>query len=372
MAEVQNPSVVSSIHIYPVKSCQGTSVESAKLTPWGLEHDRRWAVVRNLYKKPEGADVDLGVIETQFDMNPFLAAIQTSIQNGYLVLRAPGMKSDLSVRIQTEPNPARRCQVGAVQRTKLPFAEDEGVEAAKWLTDYLQPKVGEAGESFHLVWCPPNASRSLKKDPRYGALYSDPSGLESTAFADTAQYHIASESSLKALNDKIVSGGHNSVQMSRFRANIVVADGGLTPAWDEDTWKVVRVGENSKMRMRVCMPDLRCHVTSINQEGPNAGLRDKAMQPLKALKAMRKGVLRKGMVFGVKLNNIVDDNLGLYAPPPPGSDLEVIPALLPMIRVGDTFEVVERTAKSLCTIDLDEMRRSLSICDVMEVATSRL
>jgi uncharacterized protein YcbX len=37
--------VVASLHIYPLKSCQGVSLSRAKLTPEGLALDRHWCVV---------------------------------------------------------------------------------------------------------------------------------------------------------------------------------------------------------------------------------------------------------------------------------------------------------------------------------------
>lgn len=38
---------VSKILVHPIKSCRGTSVESAKYTPVGLENDRKWCIINS-------------------------------------------------------------------------------------------------------------------------------------------------------------------------------------------------------------------------------------------------------------------------------------------------------------------------------------
>lgn len=43
-AVLQNP-ILSAIYIYPVKSCRGIAVNSARLNTWSLEGDRRWMVI---------------------------------------------------------------------------------------------------------------------------------------------------------------------------------------------------------------------------------------------------------------------------------------------------------------------------------------
>ena len=69
---------VTSLHIYPVKSCRGIDVEEALITPTGLEWDRRWMIVR-----PGGRFV------TQREY-PKLATIAVAIGNSRLTLSADG------------------------------------------------------------------------------------------------------------------------------------------------------------------------------------------------------------------------------------------------------------------------------------------
>ena len=65
---------VAEVHVYPVKSLQGISLESATLTPRGLENDRRWMIV----------DAD-GTFVTQRQL-PEMAQIKVSINEERLTL----------------------------------------------------------------------------------------------------------------------------------------------------------------------------------------------------------------------------------------------------------------------------------------------
>ena len=303
---------VTGLYLYPVKSCQGIAVTEAAISRYGLLHDRRWAII---------SSTDENHIENQYEMHPKLASIAPDLEDlQTLVLRAPNMP-DLRIPLHTHPSPPRRIDVSTVQRTKLDFAEDEGDEAARWLTNYLA--VGDRDdEEFRLVWCPPDAQRLLHTDSRWGKLMSDG---DSTAFSDTAQYHIACEASLRDLNNKLPH-----ITIDRFRPNIVV---GGTKAWEEDHWRTVTVGSAS---LRVCMPDLRCSVTTVIQRGPDAGTYDRTKEPLATLRNMRKAKVRGGAVFGTKLNLKAAANGTL-------------------IRVGDQVRVEEKFVDSLLEMDLDDM-----------------
>mmetsp|Transcript_4591 Transcript_4591/g.8786 ORF Transcript_4591/g.8786 Transcript_4591/m.8786 type:complete len:344 (-) Transcript_4591:39-1070(-) len=333
---------VESMFIYPVKSCQGIKCSSALLTPYGLQYDRCWAIVDSASRQ----------VENQYDMHPRLATIKTeivslvprepadgkydSLQQLNLVLHATGMDTALRVPIRTVPDSSKSVQVGPVQRTCPAYAEDEGEAAAAWLTQHLNKELkdGDEKKQFRLVWIPPGGGRILAKDPRYGPLMAP---TDSTAFADTAQLHITNSASLVALNTQLEKQGSSPVGMDRFRCNIVVGGGEVQP-WEEDHWRCVAF-QNS-IKFRVCMPDLRCNVTTISQSGPTAGRRDPEGEPLKTLKILRRCELRRGAVFGVKLN-IIKGSSGA------------------VIRVGDPFSVTSRTRESMMALNLDKLKFEL-------------
>src|ERR671932_2323136 len=72
---------LTSLTIYPVKSCRGVPLTEAALGPRGIENDRLWMIVQ-----PDGTFI------TQRQA-PRLALIAPSLQDGHLALAAPSMPS---------------------------------------------------------------------------------------------------------------------------------------------------------------------------------------------------------------------------------------------------------------------------------------
>jgi hypothetical protein len=217
---------------------------------------------------------------------------------------------------------------------------------------------------------------------------------DQVAFADTAQFHVVSLSSLDALNREILSSSHSvdsvadpidsgasPVSMCRFRPNIgkfylfflygqfiffpffchfdthsyiflfSVVDG--FPEYDEDRWRVVRFGNkdhasanDGAVALRVCMPDLRCSVVDNIQSGEQAGnLGTPTLRLLQEMKRIRPATLRAGCAFGVKLNVFQ------------GADERR--SLSTSISVGDECVCVQRTETSLLQLDLVGLRKQL-------------
>ena len=203
---------IKALYIYPVKSCQPISLESLKMTPFGFENDRRWAIID---------EVD-GQIESQYLSHPRLATIIPAIiidDQGHqcLCLSAPStMETTIKIKIRTEPDPSRRRVVSKVSRVGMEFAEDEGDAAGEWLDSVLAREDRE-GDHFRLVWCPPDAGRELYEDPQYGSYMRKG---EATGFADNSQYHMANEKSLEDLN-RVLKEKHGNeeacVSVTRFR-----------------------------------------------------------------------------------------------------------------------------------------------------------
>lgn len=312
---------MSSIIIYPVKSAQGCKVSWARVTEMGFEHDRRWAIVS---RSRAASRQEPWHVENQYECQPRLACIQTCIQFSTLILSATIMQdSKLVVPIRTVPDPRRRI---SIDKDKDLNAEDEGQEAADWLTTFFNND-----RDFRLVYCPPSSKRHLCQDPRYGFLMSR---NECTVFADTAQFLLTSESSLAALDPRI--------PMNRFRPNIVVRG---APEFDEDYWRELAFGRDGELVCRVCMPALRCKVVDNIQQGPCAGERGESETVLATLRRKRPCKLNKGCVFGIKLNLAAGFATGVQKKK--------------MIRVGDECHVLARTTKSTADMDQDELRAFL-------------
>ncbi|MEV8266095.1 MOSC N-terminal beta barrel domain-containing protein [Microbacterium sp. NPDC076911] len=217
---------VTRLRVYPVKSLAGLDVDTAEVHPWGLEGDRRWAVVA-----PDGSPV------TAREANQLLSLRATTLENGGLRIDSATDSMHIDV-----PFHAESVAVGhAGQGTALPA----DAAANAWLSAQLARPV-------RLVWQSDPKRRAV--DPTEGGLAGDHVSL-----ADVAPLLLTSESSLTQL-DEWTDAETAPLDMVRFRPNIVV-DGDPATPFAEDSWSRIQLGD---VRLRVLGPCDRCVMTSIN------------------------------------------------------------------------------------------------------------
>jgi uncharacterized protein len=245
--------IITQLNIYPVKSCGGTSLDRVRLTQRGLAGDRDWMIV-------DGA----GRFLTQRQL-PRLALVKPFLDGARLYLSAAGMPGIEVLAGQ---------QVGAAIQVTVwkdhCAAIDEGEDAARWLSNFLQTEV-------RLVRF--DASTVRLSDLQWTAGVDAP-----IAFADGFPILVISEASLVDLNERI----EQPLPMNRFRPNIVLS--GLT-AYEED-----RVAEfvDGELRLRIIKPCTRCSITTVKQaSGEFMG-----PEPLKTLKTYRWSRELRGSQFG--------------------------------------------------------------------------
>ena len=232
---------VTGLFRYPIKSCAGIRLDSARLDVRGIEHDRRWMVVDAI-----------GGFRTQREL-PRMALIHPVISDGALTLTAEGMP-DLSIRLAA---PGSRLTVGVWNDTVE--AVDQGDVVAEWLTRFL-------AEPLRLVRFDEAADRRVEQ--AYAVRPEDQVG-----FADAYPLLIGNEASLAELNTRLAE----ALPMRRFRPNIVVAG---AEAYAEDTWSRIRVGD---VKIAVVKPCARCAITTVN---PDTGVKGK--EPLATLAKFRR------------------------------------------------------------------------------------
>ncbi|WP_030753638.1 MOSC domain-containing protein [Streptomyces griseus] len=258
--------VLRSVHVHPVKSLRALSLAEAEVQPWGLAHDRRWAVV----------DAK-GTVMTQ-RRHPRMALVSAApLPDGGLRLAAPG-REPLTVPV---PVPATTLTMDIFDQAVETVPAGEA--AAAWFSAWLE----EDARLVHLD--APEHRRPV--DPAY-ALPG-----ETVSLADGYPLLIAASASLDALNALIAEGDHaheGPLPMSRFRPNLVV-DG--TAPWAEDGWTRLSVGE---VTFRVAKPCGRCVVTTTDQATAERG-----KEPLRTLGRHRK--LDGRLVFG---QNLVPEHTG--------------------------------------------------------------
>ena len=242
---------VSSLHIYPVKSCAGIEVREADVFARGLQHDRRWMVV----------DMN-GRFMTQRDW-PQMALINVTITGQGLQLSVPGQAA-MSVVIPTGP----LVQVAVWKSSlALPMA-DEAVN--EYLSDFM-------GHPCRLVYLPDSITRDITS--------SRGKPGDEVSLADGFPVLIATTASLVDLNARL----EKPLPMNRFRPNVVIEG---ADAWGEDSWHMVQIGG---VQFELPKPCTRCNLTQVDQQrGEEDG-----KEPIRTLRKFRFSLVEAGVLFGM-------------------------------------------------------------------------
>jgi len=269
---------LTGINRYPIKSCRGHGLTHVVVEPWGLAGDRRWMLVD---------DEDRVVTAREY---PQLVLVTPEFDVDGLLVRAPGV--DPLLVGTPDASVVTDVRVFSSELAAAPASE----EAHAWFSKVV-------GKPVRLVYLTDPAQR------RPNAAYSREQ--DRVSFADGYPMLLATEGSLAALNDLIAAGlrpEEGPVSMTRFRPNLVVAG---APAWDEDGWRVLRIGAASFRVVKACD---RCVFTTIDPETARKG-----KEPLATLVRHRRWDSK--VWFAI---NLIPDS--------PGAT----------VHVGDRVEVVEQ------------------------------
>jgi uncharacterized protein YcbX len=239
--------VISSLFVYPVKSCRGISVAEMGFDARGPCHDRRWMVVD-----------ENGQFITQRSA-PQMALIQTRLSHEGVIVSLPGADA---LEIGTTATTRRKVRVWKFEGE----ADDVGDVAAAWFSAAL-------GRSVRVVHFSPDVHRSVSR--RHTALASE------VAFADGYPVLLTSVESLGELNRRLVE----PIPMNRFRPNVVVRD---CQPFEEDLWSTIAAPEQT---LSVVKPCSRCAITTVEQLTGRRG-----REPLATLAQFRK--TGGGVTFG--------------------------------------------------------------------------
>ncbi len=265
---------ISSLNIFPVKSCKGMNVKEWRLGPRGFVHDREWMIVKE----------DNGKFVSQREF-PRMSVIEATLSKDLtkLTLSVEG-KEPLILPVDYLLNKERQESTRKVELWKANFEGiDAGDKAAKWLSDVI-------GIAVRLVQAPKNHDRKVEAPE-----IEFPQGVkcvQHTNYSDFFPILLATELSLSNLNTKIEKKNHNKIDIIRFRPNIVVA-GGKRP-FEEDEWISIKAGFNTFYNIFLCR---RCTVPNVN---PELGVKDTPVSDV--LAEYRLDAVTDKNIFGINMS----------------------------------------------------------------------
>ncbi len=222
---MQAPLQIARLTIFPVKGLRGIDVLDARITPFGLEGDRRYLIVG-----PEGR------FRSQREIAA-LTHVAVSRADDDWLLEHPDAGS---LRIPRAGVPAGAPMMVTIWDDTV-RARHAGAHTDAWLRTAF-------GEDLHLVWMPDDAMRPA--DPAWaGAGHR-------VSFADGFPLLVLGTASVAELNTRLAT----PIPADRFRANVLV-DGGKP--WAEDHWQVLR---SAQAELRLVKPCARCVVITTDQQ----------------------------------------------------------------------------------------------------------
>jgi uncharacterized protein len=267
------PLCVSQIHIYPIKSLDGYTVQTAIVEKRGLQYDRRWMLVDSN-----------GVFLTQ-RTHPQMALFRAIIVDNQLIIHdKANHKTLLTLRLNETTGETMMVEIW-----------DDRCKAA--LVSKQADQILSAALSLDckLVKMPDETVRRVDAD------YN--TGEDMVSFADGYPILIVGESSLNDLKNRLENEAKDNITMRRFRPNIIFSGG---QPYEEDNWKQFRIGEIHFQGVKPCA---RCVLTTID---PDTGIAASNKEPLATLSTYRKR--NRKIYFGQ--NVIWNDKRWLWAMPP--------------------------------------------------------
>jgi uncharacterized protein YcbX len=222
---------IAALHVYPIKSCAGISVDTMRFDALGPLDDRRWMLVD-----------ERDEFVTQREL-PTLALVRPARVDDGLQVLAPGLPA---LQVAGRGGDRRATHVWDDRCAGF----DEGAEAAAWFSEYL-------GRPVRLLRFDATAPRAANRN-WVGEAAGRPGAL--TRFSDGYPLLVLSRASLDALNARLVAHGLPEVPIQRFRPNVVL-DG--LDAFEEDTLDTLAAADGGPV-LRIVKPCTRGTITEVD------------------------------------------------------------------------------------------------------------
>ncbi|KAK5998617.1 Mitochondrial amidoxime-reducing component 1-like protein [Cladobotryum mycophilum] len=262
---------VTAIWVYPIKALRGIRLDSAHLSPQGVQYDRRFIICR--------AQADGELVKVQTDKNPECSLFSQEIVGDMLhvryltpieplIPRRP--EHDVVLQVPLEPDISTLSRVVVNLHRSMVNAYSMGPSYDEWFSACFGFQVtfiyiGDGRRPVLGTYSP----RTLPDTPQKGWLATLSGYLGSDgarpepdwiAFSDLAPYLVTSEQSLHNVSARLENG---PMEMHKFRPNIVV-DGEGCDAFDEDLWAELSMdGKPIFALTKLCN---RCNSINVNYD----------------------------------------------------------------------------------------------------------
>ncbi|KAK3990108.1 molybdenum cofactor sulfurase [Cladorrhinum sp. PSN332] len=363
---------INNLWIYPIKSCKGIQVSESKVLPSGLEFDRLYTFAQLKSPFPLGLDSPDDektahkwefITQRQF---PLLATVHvdlyvpdvdkargrpldSKVSDSFLLVRFPWQERGLLGALSwVAAKIARGRNAVPEKEVILPvtFPSQREIEAR----GYTHEQVTIWRDTVTALNMEADLPRELRLylgvSNRLGIFRIDPARLRQvfrcaptqeeagyqpvTGFQDAYPLHLLNLSSVRDFGAKIEIDDFQDLDPRRFRANIIVDGGDLSP-YEEETWKKVRFtgGKHTQpSNFHVSCRTVRCKMPNVDQD---SGHRH-PVEPDRSLRRLREvdeGAKHKGCL-GMQLTPLFDKT---------GSSAEEMES---WVEVGMSVEVLEK------------------------------
>lgn len=302
---------VKDVRIYPIKGCAPQIVRRAKVTPMGLENDRTMMVIDKRGSVCTGRHVDkarLLYVQPHLQEENYLLTLTASDGDA----NGDSMAS-LTVDLKASSVLGKEKKIIKAKHNEAPHPVDVVDCGGKAVREWLSRATGIP--SCRLVRIGSEYRRWVLMNEHQGeAVPMDQAPL---SLADEAPLLLTNVGSLNDLNNRLERRGKPTIDMRRFRPNLVVK----TTAWQEDCWRKIRIGQVEFWVWQRCG---RCTMTTIDCD-----TLQRSGEPLSTLRLYRE-------IKGQR-------NFGVHLIPDPASLKGA--KTKPTIGVGDSIEVLEYHSK---------------------------
>lgn len=272
------------LYIYPIKSLRPCLVQSARLKPEGLEHDRRFMLLKvqqdGTYKSVQTVYMPECTLFSQ-ELVGDSVKVQYHIPEKPLFTPNDDQRTTLTVPLRPNVTGCESVEMklmgspGQVYRMGDPydawFTSCLGYEAhLVYIGDRRRPVLAHSPNTpTHTPWL--GSVMSYLTGWAYNQQDPNELGGDSLVFNECAPFLITSRASLRDVSTRLEGG----MDMIKFRPNIVVDDNNDAdssgsgsgscsdplPAWDEDYWSEVQIA-GGRCRLALTANCARC--ASIN------------------------------------------------------------------------------------------------------------